>query len=171
MNKHYKFLLCITLPIFVVLLVGDLLSKHFIDAALPLGESASFLPGFIDIVTVHNQGAAWGMFSGNQIFLIVITFLFIVALCFLMIVEKTTNPLFHIALGLVFAGCFGNLVDRLAFSYVRDFLHFEFWPSFPVFNIADVCLCVGVVLFAIYFIVALVKNQKKKKGEGVDNNN
>lgn len=159
------------MPIFIVLLVGDLISKHFIDAALPLGEQAKFLPGFINIVTVHNQGAAWGMFSGNQVFLIIITFLFIAVLCWLMIAEKTTNPLFHIALGLVFAGCFGNLVDRLALGYVRDFLHFEFWETFPVFNIADICLCVGVVLFAIYFIVVFVKNFKKKKGENVDENN
>lgn len=171
MNKHYKFLLCIALPIFVLLLVADLISKHFIDAALPLGDQANFLPGFINIVTVHNQGAAWGMLSGNQIFLIIITFVFIIALCALMIVEKTTNPIFHIALGLVFAGCFGNLIDRLALGYVRDFLHFEFWPSFPVFNIADICLCVGVVLFAIYFIIAFVKNFKKKKGENIDENN
>lgn len=171
MNKHYKFLLCITLPIFVVLLVGDLLSKHFVDAALMLGAQASFLPGFIDIITVHNEGAAWGMFSGNQVLLIVITLMFVVALVALMFIEKTGNPLFHTALGLVFAGCFGNLIDRLAFGYVRDFLHFEFWESFPVFNIADVCLCIGVVLFAIYFIISLIKGHKKQKGGSVENNN
>lgn len=171
LNKHYKFLLCITLPIFAALLVGDLISKHFIDAMFSLGTQADFLPGFINIVTVHNQGAAWGIFSGNQIFLIIITFIFIAVLCALMFIEKTTNPLFHIALGFVFAGCFGNLVDRLAFGYVRDFLHFQFWESFPVFNIADICLCVGVVMFIIYFIIALVKNYKNKKGEGVENNN
>lgn len=154
-----------------ILLAGDLLSKHFIDATIPLGEQIDFLPGFINIITVHNQGAAWGMFSGNQIFLIIVTFLFVAALCLFMFFEKTTNPLFHIALGFVFAGCFGNLVDRLSFGYVRDFIHFEFWPDFPVFNIADICLCIGVVIFAIYFIITLVASYKRKKGENIENNN
>lgn len=171
MNKHFKLLLCITLPIFAVLLVGDLVSKSLIDGSMGLGESAKFLPGFINIVTVHNVGAAWGMFSGAQTFLIVLTFVFIGALIWLMIAEKTKNPLFHVALGFVFAGCIGNLVDRLAFGYVRDFLHFEFWSSFPVFNIADICLTVGVILFIAYFIVAIVKNKKKKKEEKIEGKN
>lgn len=163
MSRHYKFLLCITLPIFVVMLIADLLSKHFVDGALALGESAQFLPGFIDIVTVHNEGAAWGIFAGSQTVLIVLTFIFIAAFIWLMFAEKAKNPLFHISLGFIFAGSLGNLVDRLAFGYVRDFLHFEFWDSFPVFNVADICLTVGVVILVIYFIVSLVKNGKKKK--------
>ena len=171
MSRHFKFLLCITLPIFAVFLVADLLSKHFIDASLPLGGSAEFLPGFINIQTVHNSGAAWGIFSGSQTFLIILTFIFIVVLAWVAYAEKTKNPLFHIALGLIFAGSIGNLVDRLAFGYVRDFLHFEFWDSFPVFNIADICLCLGVAMLLIYFIVVLVKRYKKKKVEsGTDNN-
>lgn len=163
MSKHYKFLLCITLPLFVVLLVADLLSKHFVDSALSLGGKAEFLPGFIDIVTVHNEGAAWGIFSGSQTFLIILTFVFIIAFIWLMIAEKSKNPLFHVTLGFIFAGSIGNLVDRLAFGYVRDFLHFEFWESFPVFNVADICLTLGVILLVIYFIVMLVKSKKNKK--------
>lgn len=168
MNKHFKLLLCVTLPMFAVLLTADLVSKFLIDGSLGLGQSANFLPGLINIVNVHNNGAAWGMFSGAQTFLIVLSFIFIIALIWLMLAEKTTNPLFHIALGFVFAGCLGNLVDRLAFGYVRDFLHFEFWSSFPVFNIADVCLTLGVVLFIIYFIIIIVKNKKKKKEEKLE---
>ncbi len=165
MNKHFKLLLCVTLPMFVVLLTSDLVSKFLIDSSLGLGKSTSFLPGFINIVNVHNNGAAWGMFSGAQTFLIVLSFVFIGALIWLMIAEKTKNPLFHIALGFVFAGSLGNLIDRLAFGYVRDFLHFEFWPTFPVFNIADICLTLGVILFIAYFIVAIIKNKRKKKEE------
>lgn len=156
-------MLCITLPIFAAMLVADLVSKHFIDAALPLGESAQFLPGFIDIVTVHNTGAAWGIFADSQVVLIVLSFIFIAVFFWLMFAEKAKNPLFHIALGLIFAGSLGNLVDRLAFGYVRDFLHFEFWQSFPVFNIADICLTIGVIMLIIYFIISFVKKSKKKE--------
>ena len=63
------------------------------------------------------------------------------------------------------AGTVGNLFDRIFFGYVRDFLMFDFWKSFPVFNFADVLLCIGVVLFAIYLIVYFVKNKKKVKPE------
>ena len=163
MNKHFKLLLCITLPLFAVLLTADLVSKSLIDGGMSLGQSASFLPGFINIVTVHNEGAAWGMFSGAQTFLIILTFVFMGLLIWFMIAEKSKNPIFHVALGFVFAGCLGNLVDRLAFGYVRDFLHFEFWSSFPVFNIADICLTVGVILFLVYFIIVLVKGKKNKE--------
>ena len=166
MNKNLwptlKKFLIIALPIFVVFLIGDLVSKHMLDSSMQVGDSATFLPGFIDIVIVHNEGSAWGMFQGMDIFIVILTFLFIIALFWFTFAEKITNPLFHIAFGFILAGGVGNLVDRLAFGYVRDFLHFEFWPSFPVFNIADICLTVGVIIFIIYVLYSLIKNNKKK---------
>ena len=165
LSKHFVLLLAITLPIFAIMLTADLVSKHFLDASISLGEERSFIPGFVNLVLVHNKGAAWGMFSGANIFLIILAFVFILGLGWLMFAERTKNPLFHISVGLVLSGCVGNLVDRLAFGYVRDFLHFEFWQSFPVFNIADICLTIGVVLFAIYIVIMLVKSHKKAKEE------
>ena len=158
--------LCIALPIFAVFLIADLVSKALIDSALTLGESASFLPGFIDIVTVHNQGSAWGLFEGMDALVIIITFIFVIGLAWYTFAEKISHPLYHVAFGFMLAGCIGNLVDRIAFGYVRDFLHFEFWPSFPVFNIADICLTIGVVLFVIFVIIISVKHYKNKKNEG-----
>ncbi len=169
MNKRLKLILFVTLPIFAIFLIFDLLSKHLIDSSLSLGEVNDFLPGFIEILTVHNTGAAWGIFANSQIFLIILTFLFVFVLFGLMIFEKTENPLFYLALGFIFSGAIGNLIDRLAFGYVRDFLHLEFWPTFPVFNIADMCLTVGVVLFIVYFIYMIVNHRKKHKEDKIDN--
>ena len=168
MNKKLvlKRFLTIALPIIVVFLTADLVSKYLIDGGLEVGESVKFLPGFIDIVIVHNDGSAWGLFAGFQIFLIVLTFLFLLALVWYTLAEKIQHPLYHVAIGFVVAGCLGNLFDRIAFGYVRDFLHFEFMPNFPVFNIADVCLTVGVLLFVAYVIVEIVKYYKKKKEDG-----
>ncbi len=167
-SKHFLLVLCVTLPIFAVMLTLDLVSKHLLDSSLAPGSEASFIPGFINFVIIHNEGAAWGAFSGAKIFLIILAFVFVLGLGWLLIAERTKNPLFHIAVGLVLTGCVGNLVDRLVFGYVRDFLHFEFWKDFPVFNVADICLTIGVVLFAIYIVMMLVKSHRKKgqeKGE------
>lgn len=167
MNRHFKLLLSVTLPIFAVLLIGDLVSKSLIDAALPLGERAEFIPGFIDIITVHNSGAAWGMFDGARTMLIVFSFIFLAVLGWMMATERAKNPLFHVSMGFIVAGTIGNLIDRLFFGYVRDFLHFEFWPNFPVFNIADICLVVGIIMFVIYFIIAIVSGRKEKNAKEV----
>ena len=76
------------------------------------------------------------------------------------------SVLLGIATGFIVGGCFGNLYDRLVFGYVRDFLNFEFM-NFPVFNIADVSLCIGIFLIVIYFIFIMPKEGKKdeKKDE------
>ena len=166
MNKKLllKRFLIIVLPIFAVMLVFDLVSKHILDSSMQIGQSSPFLPGFIDIVIVHNEGSAWGMLAGMNVFFIILTFVFIGILVWYTLSENVVHPLYHIALGFIWAGSIGNMVDRIAFGYVRDFLHFEFWPSFPVFNVADVCLTVGVIVFLAYIIIMLVKHLKNKNG-------
>ena len=166
MNKKLliKRFLIIVLPIFAVMLVLDLVLKHILDSSMQVGQSSSFLPGFIDIVIVHNEGSAWGMFAGMNTFFIILTFIFIGILVWYTLSENVVHPLYHIALGFVLAGSIGNMVDRIAFGYVRDFLHFEFWPSFPVFNVADVCLTVGVIIFVVYIVIMMVKHFKNKNG-------
>ncbi len=170
MNKKLllKRFLIIVLPIFAVMLVFDLVSKHILDSSMQIGQSSPFLPGFIDIVIVHNEGSAWGMLAGMNVFFIILTFVFIGILVWYTLSENVVHPLYHIALGFILAGSIGNMVDRIAFGYVRDFLHFEFWPSFPVFNVADVCLTVGVIVFVVFIIMNLVKHFKEKNGEKND---
>ena len=172
MNKKLllKRFLIIVLPIFAVMLVFDLVSKHILDSSMQIGQSSSFLPGFIDIVIVHNEGSAWGMLAGMNVFFIILTFVFIGILVWYTLSENVVHPLYHIALGFILAGSIGNMVDRIAFGYVRDFLHFEFWPSFPVFNVADVCLTVGVIVFVVFIIMNVVKHFKEKNGEKNDKN-
>jgi len=122
---------------------------------------------------VHNFGAAWGMLAGKQVFLIVLTFVFLAVFIWYYVKEKNKSWLFNIAFAFLMAGCFGNLYDRLVLGYVRDFIQFAFWPSFPIFNFADVALCFGVVLFVIYLIIYFVKSNKNKekidKGDKNDN--
>lgn len=149
---------------FVFVVVFDLVTKYVIESKMELGQETSFIPGFMSFVIVHNEGAAWGMFKGLQVLLIIVTLIFIAVYLWFIFTSKSKSALLGIASGLLLGGCVGNLYDRIGFGYVRDFLNFEFM-NFPVFNIADTCLCIGVVLLAIYFIFIYTKEVKAEKAK------
>ena len=91
-----------------------------------------------------NTGAAFSLFQGYTLILSVISFL--AAIFILFVYNK--YPKYYLSLGLIFGGTIGNLIDRVFFGYVRDFVDFGFWP---VFNVADAANTVGVLIL-IYFI-------------------
>ena len=97
-----------------------------------------------------NTGAAWGMFSGKTLWLVIVSVLMIVALFAYNHFVKRKNTFYCIAFGFIIGGAIGNLVDRIWLNYVRDFIFLDFWPTFPVFNLADSFLCVGAVMLAIF---------------------
>lgn len=144
----------------ILVLVADLTTKHFLFNV----EYFNLIPHVISIASNGgNTGAAWGIFSGKTIMLIIVSVLMIVALFIFAHFTKNKNALFCLSFGLMIGGAIGNLVDRVMLGYVRDFIFLDFWPSFPVFNIADSCLCVGAVLIAIYIIFCSgVKKENKQ---------
>lgn len=170
--KNKKLLISIFVPIsiFIFILILDLLTKNFIIKLIPNeGDAIKVLPGFINFVHVKNTGAAWGILAGRPIFLIIISIIILgLYLTFYIIRNKKhkckTSPVFSISVGLIAGGCIGNLVDRIVFGYVRDFINFEF-ISFPVFNFADVSLTFGIILMIIYFFFIYSKEEKKLNKE------
>ena len=149
----------------VILLVVDQWSKFWITANLPLGESIPFLPGFVELLTVHNYGAAWSSFSGQRWFLIILTAIIMAAVIFAL-VRIVRHPLGIAAGCLILSGGVGNIIDRLRFGYVVDMFHFEFWPSYPVFNVADMCVVCGAILGAVYYLWIYEKYDKKDQKNG-----
>ena len=147
------------------LLVLDQWLKLWITANLPLGESMPFMPGFVELLTVHNYGAAWSSFSGQRILLLFVTSLIISTLILLMARRFVRHPLGVAACCLVISGGIGNLNDRYRVGYVVDMFHFEFWPSYPVFNVADICVVCGAILGAIYYMWIYEKYDAKPKKE------
>ena len=147
------------------LLVLDQWLKHWIILNLPLGESLPLFPGFVELLTVHNYGAAWSSFSGQRVLLLFVTSLIISTLILLMARRVVRHPLGVAACCLVISGGIGNLIDRVRFGYVVDMFHFEFWPSYPVFNVADVCVVCGAILGAIYYMWIYEKYDAKPKKE------
>ncbi len=140
-----------------VLLIGlavlflDQLTKQAVRANLVCGgESFSVIEGFFNLVYVRNDGAAWNIFSGQNIVLILISFSVMVSLLVFrrrFLGEKWADK---IMLGLMLGGIAGNLIDRIRFGWVTDFLDFEFGAyHYPSFNIADSAICIAVFLYVI----------------------
>ena len=147
------------------LLVLDQWLKLWITANLPLGESMPFMPGFVELLTVHNYGAAWSSFSGQRFLLLGVTSVIIAAVVILLARRIVRHPLGVAACSLIVSGGIGNLIDRFRLGYVVDMFHFEFWPSYPVFNIADICVVCGAILGAIYYMWIYEKYDAKPKKE------
>lgn len=156
-NKKISILLMFCI-VFLILII-DLLSKHF-----TVGINQEFIPGFIKFLYKENTGAAWSIFEGGGISLIIGSFLAIILINIYAVFEKNNSKLLYVSLGLILGGAWGNLFDRLVFGYVRDFIKFEFM-TFPVFNVADMALTIGVVLLLIFYIILLFKDGKEKRKE------
>jgi signal peptidase II len=134
--------------------VTDQLTKLWITANLLEGQ-VWVQAGIFQIIRIpRNSGAAFGLFQGQSPVLIVIDFIGIaLLLAYVLIIRRRyaqlDNRLTRIALGLVLGGTIGNLIDRLRFGAVTDFISVGWWP---VFNVADSCIDVGVIIFAIMIL-------------------
>jgi len=127
--------------VFVILSL-DQLSKIFISARLQLNETFPLLKGILGLTLIHNQGAAFGIFK-NQLYLFTITSCAAIVLIYSGLKSNKHDKYYVVCLSLILAGALGNLIDRLRFGYVIDFLNFYIWP---VFNVADSSITVGAVL-------------------------
>nr|WP_187350007.1 signal peptidase II [Limosilactobacillus fermentum] len=136
---------------FIVALVGlDQFVKYWVSANIALGTSHGFIPGLMNLTNLHNDGAAWSILEGQQWFFYLITLAAVVVLAYLMR-QWRTNRWKMIALSLIMAGALGNFIDRVHQHYVVDM--FELLPiNFPVFNVADSCLTVGVIALIIIIL-------------------
>ncbi len=147
-----------------VILIVDQITKYF---AAKLTASVEIIPNFLYFTFVKNEGAAWSMLTGHQVFLSLIAVVAIgVMLYFLMKARKQKLTLTRISLAMMMAGAAGNLIDRLALNYVRDFINtYIFGYDFPVFNIADCALTIGVAVLILAMILGEDLDKKKEMKE------
>ena len=154
MKKIYIF----SLIIFII----DFVSKIIIQKCFSLYESIILIPHFLNLTYVKNNGAAFSILSGNQLFLIFISILVLGGLFYYLKKEKLTN-LKIIYYSLLIGGILGNLFDRIVYNSVIDFLDFKIFNyDAPVFNLADTFIVIGVLLIIIENIGGLNGN----KGRG-----
>ncbi|MBQ7306923.1 MAG: signal peptidase II [Clostridia bacterium] len=144
MKKYRKY---IVLAISLVFVIGlDLFTKVIFE-----GKNFSIIKGFIGILSCHNEGAAFSMLSGKQTFLIVVTSILLLGMVAVYYFSNPKNILLELSLSFIIGGAIGNLIDRIAFGYVRDFIHLEF-VNFAIFNIADSFLTIGMIGLCVYVL-------------------
>ena len=144
MKKFRKYIVLAICLIVVISL--DMFTKIIFE-----GKKFSIIKGFIGILSCHNTGAAFSIFSGKQTFLIILTSILLVVLCVIYYFVKPKNILLEISLSFIISGAIGNLIDRILFGYVRDFIDLEFM-QFAIFNIADCALTLGMIGLCVYIL-------------------
>ena len=131
-------------------IIIDMASKWFVAHTMFLNESRPLLGDFLRITFVKNSGSAFGFFSGHRAALIMISIVAILLLGYLIVRSRERSCLSLVSLGLVLGGALGNLIDRVRVGRVIDFLDVGLGRHrWPVFNFADACVTVGVVILAV----------------------
>ena len=152
----------------IVVLVLDQLTKFWIVDRLPLdsygpGRWIPVIDGFFNLVHVGNTGAAWSLFTGRSTMLALLALITLGAIYYWRRSLNLRERWMQLSFGLLCGGIVGNLIDRLAYGHVVDFLDFHFGSYiYPTFNIADSGIVVGVV---IYFIYSMKNPDAAKAGE------
>ena len=162
-----------TILILVAIILGivglDQLSKWIVLENLSLGSSYEWIRNVIHFTYVQNKGAAFGILSNHRWVFLVFSSIAIVAIGVYLFRFCKQNWAVKISLAFLIGGGIGNMIDRIAFGYVVDFIE---WPwlwlpildmEFPIFNIADSFVTVGVVVLAVALIRDIVLEEKKKE--------
>lgn len=141
----------LVLIVSLIILWLDQLTKLWVRGSFVYGgEPLVVIPGFFNLVSVRNEGAAWGMFGGQMPVLIILSIFVLILLTVYR--RQVLNPTLdhRIAFGLMVGGICGNLIDRIRVGWVTDFLDFHagshHWPSF---NVADSAICIAVGIYML----------------------
>ena len=134
----------------LVLVVIDQLMKHWVVASVALNTAHPLLPHVLALTNLRNNGAAWSILEGQQWFFSLVTVVALAVILYLFY-RWRHNPRLLLPLSFILAGAVGNFIDRIQHGYVVDMFETLF-VNFPVFNVADCCLTIGVVWLVIIII-------------------
>lgn len=155
----------LALVIGVVIAVVDQIIKYFVSTYLAPVGSVNVIGDLFKLTYVENRGVAFGMFEDMRWVFIILTSALIGIIIYLLFNKKFDGKLFYIASALVLGGGIGNLIDRIFYGYVIDYLSLSFFP--PVCNFADYCITVGTILLMVYllFFSDFTKSSKKEESK------
>lgn len=145
--------------IIIAVVILDQILKNLTVNSMSLYESIPVIQDVFHITYIHNTGAAFSIMEGKISILILLPMVMIIAaLVFMIIMRKKGHTVMMTSVALIAGGGIGNLIDRIAVGYVVDYLDFR---VFPIFNLADIAVCVGCGLLIIYvlFIDGKQKNE------------
>ncbi len=144
----------------------DYVTKKIVENTMEIGERIEVLGNFFILTSIRNRGAAFGILQEQRVFFLVITLIVVAAIVwYVQHSYKKGSRLLLSALGLILGGAVGNFLDRSLYGEVVDFLQFNFGSyTFPIFNLADTGICVGVLL-------VILDSLLPRKQENVSNGN
>ncbi len=143
-----------------ILIIIDRVSKILAAKYLAGGGAVVVIPYLLGLRYLENTGMAFSLLSGKTVFLAVVTALALIIMAYFIFIKKAGLPFERFCFILIFAGGIGNLIDRVFQGYVIDYFEFLFM-DFAIFNVADVYVCTGVGLYALYVLVTeYIKKEK-----------
>ncbi len=143
-----------------IVIMIDLILKLIVSSKLVENESIKVIPNFFSIYYLKNTGAAFSILQDSTVFLVILSAIILLILNNYIDKEKSLSKMSEISLGMVIGGIFGNMIDRIINHSVTDFISFRIFNyNFPVFNIADIGITVGVFLL----LISVLKDYRKEK--------
>ena len=138
----------------VAAVVLDQLTKWLVATRMTELAEISVIPGFFSLQYVHNTGAAFGMLKNARWFFVAVAAAAVVGILYYLRQPESRHPVMRVSLGLIMGGAVGNMIDRILAGRVVDFLLF-YWRDyyFPNFNVADICVTVGVGLLFVHLLL------------------
>lgn len=129
-------------------LIIDRLTKIWAINVLSGVSEITIIKNFFSFLYIENKGAAFGIFQNKTVFLTIITVIIMIGIVYYIVRYKPRNILVNVALSLIISGALGNLIDRIYYRYVVDFisLHYKEVYYFPVFNVADIMVVLGTII-------------------------
>lgn len=145
----------------VAVIAIDQLTKYIVVIQMEQGQSIELISGFLYLTSHRNAGAAFGILQGQMWLFYIATVIVVGVIVYMMITQAKESRFFGVSLGLVLGGAIGNFIDRLLEGEVVDFIDvFIFTYNFPIFNVADSALVIGVGMMMVYFIL-----EEKRQGK------
>ncbi len=153
--------------IIAAIIVLDQAVKKAVTAAMTLHESIPVINHVFHITYIQNTGAAFSLMEGFRLLLILLpAVLILAAMVYMFVKRKTSHPMLLLSLAFICGGGLGNVIDRAVLGYVVDYLDFR---VFPIFNVADIFVCLGCGLLVTYLLFLDGKASEKNKNDKRNN--
>lgn len=135
----------------IILIIIDQISKILVSKLIPLNNKITIIKDFLDFNYVQNKGAAFSILEGKQFFLILIAIIMVILIYYYLKQKKQIKNIEIIIYSLILGGIIGNLIDRLIYKYVIDFISFKIFNiKFAIFNFADSFIVIGCIIYILY---------------------
>ena len=135
----------------LIFLIIDMISKVIVSRYILLDKSIRLINNFLYITYVRNTGAAWSMFSSRSVLVLIVSSFIILGIILHVYKNKPEKGMEKVAYSLIIGGALGNLINRITYGYVIDFIDIKIFKyDYPIFNLADSFIVIGVILLVVY---------------------